>query len=93
MLEIAGGILIAAVALVVVLAMLRHIILALSASFCLAIAGVVWLLLARGIDDTGGVGDWPAAAILAIGFAIWWLSANPEVVSKWRSSSDEPKVD
>lgn len=58
MLQIAGGVLLAILALAVILAMFRFVVLAFSAAFCLAIAAVFWLVLAS------YVGDWWATATL-----------------------------
>lgn len=58
MLQIAGGILLAILALAVLLAMFRFVVLAFSAVFCLAVAGVFWLILAS------YVGEWWATATL-----------------------------
>ena len=58
MLQIAGGILLAIVALAVFLAMFRFIVLAFSAVFCFAITAVFWLILAS------YVGAWWATATL-----------------------------
>lgn len=70
MLEIAGGILLAFAVLALLLLGFRYVVLAASATFCLAITAGAWLVLAWGI------GRWQAAALLIALFAIWFWNAN-----------------
>lgn len=65
MLEIAGGILLAAAVLAVLVATLRYIVLAISAVCCIGFAIGGWFLL------RGWAGEWLATAALVAGALIW----------------------